>query len=471
MSVDLNADVKKVVLIDTNGTKHMLTGKNPEAQINAIKIYESIELNTIVAELQIVDTATNLIGSIPLVGTETVEIEMVAPNISDTSYKWKFVVYGIRNRIVSKNVQVYILDLFSPEALRNETLRVGKTISGTGDAIVQEILNNYLDTKKKVMVESCKYRMKQIPALKRPFDVITSFLPECVSSSANTPLAPQPKSTGSSGGSTPASGGSTQAVTKKDATVISGTAGYMFFETYDGYVFKSIDTLIKENQNKHKEYIYGFALDDKSNAKSNSYIILNYSFGSQENILQKMRYGVYSSMISFFNPSNLEYEEYFFDLSKEYPKMVHLGTEESLPESIKKLSEYPSRVMLQFFDHETFHDQDTIADPQKAGKSGGTQYPDFRKQWVAQSISRSMILNNQILNITIPINFEIRAGDKINVKLPNQSVSSQREKEKYDLANSGLYMVKKISYDITRDSDKLLIAVCNLELIRDNLGS
>jgi hypothetical protein len=55
--------------------------------------------------------------------------------------------------------------------------------------------------------------------------------------------------------------------------------------------------------------------------------------------------------------------------------------------------------------------------------------------------------------------------------LPNQSVSSEREKEKYDKANSGLYLVKKISYDINRDLDKGLIAVCNLELIRDNLGS
>jgi hypothetical protein len=124
--------------------------------------------------------------------------------------------------------------------------------------------------------------------------------------------------------------------------------------------------------------------------------------------------------------------------------------------------------MLQFFDHETFHDENTIADPDNGGNA---QFPDWKKQWMAQSISRNMILNNQILNITIPINFEIRAGDKLNVKLPNQSVSSEREKEKYDKANSGLYLVKKISYDINRDLDKGLIAVCNLELIRDNLGS
>jgi hypothetical protein len=318
--------------------------------------------------------------------------------------------------------------------------------------------------------ETCKYKFKQIPALKRPFDVITSMLPECVSSSVKTPPVSS-SSTSKSSPSSSASGGKTEAATANNAKVISGSAGYMFFETYDGYVFKSIDALIKENQNKHPEYIYGMAQNDQSDEKSNSYLILNYAFGSQENMLQKMRYGVYSSMISFFNPSNLSYEEYFFDLSKEYPKMVHLGKDEDIPSNIKKLSQYPSRIMCQFYDHETFHTGTTIADPQIAQGQGGTQYPDFRKQWMAQSISRSMILNNQVLNITIPINFSIRAGDKLNVKLPNLSVSSEREKEKYDKKNSGLYLVKKISYDITRDNDKGVIAVCNVELIRDNLGS
>ena len=468
--LDLNAQVKKVVLTDTKGKQHFLTGQNPEAQINGIRIYESIELNTIAAELEIVDTAINLIGSLPIVGTETVEIEMVAPNISQTVYKWKFVVYGVRNRVVSKNIQIYVLDLFSPEALRNETLRVGKAIEGFGNEIVSQILNGYLETKKTLSSETCKYKFKQIPSLKRPFDVITSMLPECVSSSIKTPPASSSSASKSSGSSS-AGGGKTEAATANSAKVISGSAGYMFFETYDGYVFKSIDALIKENQNKHPQYVYGMTQTEGSDAQKNSYLILNYGFGSQENMLQKMRYGVYSSMISFFNPSNLNYEEYFFDLSKEYPKMVHLGKDEDIPSNIKKLSQYPSRIMCQFYDHETFHTGTTIADPQIAQGQGGTQYPDFRKQWMAQSISRSMILNNQVLNITIPINFSIRAGDKLNVKLPNTAVSSEREKEKYDKKNSGLYLVKKISYDITRDTDKGLIAVCNVELIRDNLGS
>jgi hypothetical protein len=465
---DLNAEVKKVSIIDTKGVEHLLTGKNPEAQINSIKITESIDLYTLTAEIEIFDTAINLIASAPIVGTEIIKMELISPNISNEVYEYEFVVYGIRNRIVSTNKQLYTLDCFSKEALRNETIRVGSTITGTADNVVDTVIKNYLQSDKDITSEKCLYEIKQIPSLKRPFDIVNSLLPECVSEVINQ-SSQSAKSSVSNSTSNGVEGGVTQAVTKNNAdAVISGSAGYMFFETYNGYIFKSIDKLITEEQTKHPTYEYGYAQEEGSNEKTNSYLILNYSFGKQENILEKMRYGVYSSMIAFFNPSTLEYEEYFFDLSKEYSSMHHLGTDEKIPDTIKKLSDYPTRVMFQVFDHETYYNSTGVADP-SAG--GGTQYPDFKKQWMAQSISRMTILNNQILNITIPINLKLRAGDKLNVKLPNQSVSSQREKEKYDKVNSGLYLIKTISYNIIRDNNKGLIAVCNAILIRDNLGS
>lgn len=470
--MDLNAEVKKVVIIDNKGVEHMLTGENPEAQINRIKISESIELYTLTAEIDIFDTAINLIATVPIVGMETIKMELVAPNISDKVYTYEFVVYAIRNRIVSTNKQLYTLDCFSKEALINETVRVGEKIEGTADAITSTLLKDYLKTSKDLDKEECLYRMKEIPALKRPFDIINSFLPHSISSDVNTSTS-TPKTSATTSTQSTIDQGKTQAATKTTAdAVVSGTAGYLFFETYDGYVFKSIDKIIKDNQDKHKTYVYGFAQSKQSSSKSNSYLILNYLFSSQENVFEKLRCGVYSSMMSFFNPSTLEYEEYFFDLSKEYPQMIHLGTEESLPENVKKLSEYPTRVMFEIFDHETFHSESTPADPNRPAEgSSGTQFPDFKKQWLAQSISRRQILNNQVLNIEVPINFELRAGDKLNIKLPNQSVSSQREETPFDSVNSGLYLIKTISYDILRDNAKGLRAVCNITLIRDNLGS
>ncbi len=465
---DLNAVVKEVYIENLSGKKYLLTGPKPEAQIESIKIFEGIDMPTMAAELTLIDTATNLIATAPIVGTEKVVITIQVPTISETNYTYEFIIYGIRNRVVSKSMQVYVLDLFTMEALKNEVLRVGKKIEGTGDAIVTSILKDYLQADSKIKssnFETCKYKTKEIPSLKRPFDVIASLLPGCVSSSVN----PQQKASSSKTNKNN-SGESIKSDVPDTNNVISGTAGYMFFETYDGYVFKSIDKLVSDSE-KHKEYSYSIAQTEESNSENNAYKILNYSFGSQENILQKMRYGVYGSVISFFNPSTLEYEEYKFSLEKEYQQMKHLGTDEKIPDQIKNFSQYPSRVMLQFYDHETFYSGADIADPSKSSGGQSTPYPDFRKQWMAQSISRSMILKNQILNITIPLNLELRAGDKLKVKLPNQSLSAEREKELFDKTNSGVYLISKISYEVLRDNSVGLVAVSNVELIRDNLGS
>jgi len=456
---NLNAQVKKVEIIDKSGVSHLLTGNKPEAQLLNIKIVESIEYSTMIAELMVMDTGVNMISSIPIVGLEKVKMTLSVPEMSETEYKYEFQIYAIRNRIVSDRSQAYILDCVSPEAITNEVVRIGATLAGPANELTKKIIKENLSSNKRIFDEACLYNIKEIPALKRPFDVINSFLPRSISSAASSTSGARSSVSSSSSGSNTAR--TAAATARTAAAVVSGSAGYLFFETYNGYVFKSIDRILTETPYR---LMYAYS---KANASENTQapnVILNYSFVTQENILEKLRHGVYSSMMSFFNPSTLQYEEYFFDLSKEYPQMVHLGTDNALPDNVKNLSQYPSRVIFQPYDNETFHNSASPA-------SSGTQYPDFKKQWMAQAISRMQILNNQVLNIQVPLNFELRAGDKLNIKLPNLSVESKRKEDMFDETNSGLYLIKTISYEIIRDNTRGLVAVNNITLIRDNLGS
>jgi hypothetical protein len=458
---NLNAEVRRVEIIDKSGQSHLLTGDSPEAQLVNIKIVESIEYSTMIAELTIMDTGVNMISSIPIVGLEFVNLTLRVPEISETLYEYKFQIYAIRNRIVNDRSQLYTLDCVSPEAIANEAVRLGSTLADKADKLVRKILKDNLSSDKDIFDEPCLYSIKEIPALKRPFDVINSFLPRSISQNASTqPTAGSSSSTSS--GSSRSSTGTTSAVTATTAdAVVSGSAGYLFFETQKGYVFKSIDKILQEPAYRLE---YSYSKSNASESEEIPNVILNYNFVTQENIFEKLRHGVYSSMLSFFNPSTLEYEEYFFDLSKEYPQMVHLGTDNALPDNVKNLSKYPSRVIFQPYDNEIFHNLASSA-------NSGTQYPDFKKQWMAQATSRMQILNNQVLNIQIPLNFELRAGDKLNIKLPNLSVESKRKEQLFDETNSGLYLIKTISYEIIRDNRRGLIAVNNITLIRDNLGS
>jgi hypothetical protein len=66
----------------------------------------------------------------------------------------------------------------------------------------------------------------------------------------------------------------------------------------------------------------------------------------------------------------------------------------------------------------------------------------------------------------------LRAGDKINILLPNYSVEDKRTTEQYDKQHSGTYLIKDISYEfyLTKNNQSNL-AVTNLTLVRDSFGA
>jgi hypothetical protein len=128
--------------------------------------------------------------------------------------------------------------------------------------------------------------------------------------------------------------------------------------------------------------------------------------------------------------------------------------------------------MTQIIDDETFYNGTGIAsiDP-KNNTGSGTDFPDFKKYYAAQSVSRTLLMSNQQLNITIAGNLTLRAGDKIVVKLPKVTVSDKKEDSPYDKQHSGTYLIKNISYEFSLSKgNQSNVAVSNLTLVRDSFG-
>ena len=469
-----------IILTTNSGKSYTLASSNTsvkDVEVMYLHIYESIDTPYLLGEINITDVALNLVGTIPLQGMERITFGLKTPSQSDKEYKYDLRVYAIRNRFVTNKIQNYTLDLISYEGLRNEGVRVGKVLQGTGDKIVSDILKDYLDASSKIKnsdFEACKYRMKMIPSNKRPFDLISSILPKCVSSAANYSTdRPNTSSINISKQQT----SNTNTPSKDSVDNLSGSAGYCFWETQEGYKFKSIDRMCSSGGQfggDAPKDTFTYQLANVENQKPTKNII-EYNYVNEIDVLKKMRYGVYASLMVFFNPSTGQYEEYVFDIDKAYPQMAHLGTDEKIPDGPKQLSKYPTRIMTQFIDHETFYNEADIASPDpkdNSGGSSGTQFPDFKKYYTSQSISRSLLMGNQQLNITISGNLTLRAGDKINVLLPNVMVEEKKkDSSKYDNQHSGVYLIKNISYefDMSRGG-KMNVATSNLTLIRDSFG-
>lgn len=467
-----------IVLTDNSGKTYTLASSNnktKDVEIMYIKIYESIDNPYLLAEMNITDIALNMIGSIPLQGMERITFSLKTPYFSDEEYKYDFRIYAVRNRFVNNKIQNYILDLITYEGLANEATRVGSVQSGTGDQIVKNILSKYLKADSKIDAanfESCKYQTKFIPSNKRPFDVISALLPNCISSSASFPKTNKTSSSITKNNSGKEATSNTP--TKDSAETISGSAGYCFWETQTGYNFKSIDKMCSSSGSFSGDapkdtFIYQLANIEGRDPGKN---IIEYNYINEIDVMKKMRYGTYSSLMVFFNPSTAQYEEYIFDIEKSYDKMAHLGKDEELPEGPKQLAKYPTRIMTQIIDHETFYNGEDIASPDESdGGNAGTAFPDFKKYYTAQSISRSLLLGNQQLDITINGNLSLRAGDKINILLPKFSVQEKKTDTSYDKQHSGTYLIKSISYEFyLSKGGQSNVTISNISLVRDSFG-
>ena len=465
--VDIFEVTTDVVLTDFSGKKYTLTGSKAEVQVASLIVYESLDSPYLVAELSLIDNGVNMIGNIPIQGTEKVTFGLKTPYFSDVEYKYEFRVSAIRNRQAGGKIQTYTLDLISFEGLQNESLRVAKTFDKYAHEIVEDLMKNYFKTNKDIIdIEKCKYKIKMIPRGQRPFDLIYSLLSKSVSTSYS-PASPAGSSTSLPSSKTSDKPGTTDINPQEN---ISGTAGFFFWETQEGYKFKSVDGLCSDAGTVKDTFNYKLAKVESNTDTGRN--IIEYQYTNEVDVLKKMRYGTYSSMMVFFNPSTGRYEEYVFDIEKSYKTMQHLGKDEKIPEGPKELSKYPTRIMTQFLDDETFYNGTGIAsiDP-KDNDGQGTSFPDYKKFYMAQSISRKLLLSNQELRVTVHGNLTLRAGDKINILLPNFSVEEERKTEKYDKQHSGTYLIKDISYEFYLQKNSTPnVTVTNMTVVRDSFG-
>lgn len=423
-------------------------------------ITESINSPYIQGRIIIADNEQNMIGNMPIQGRERISIRVKTHAISDKTYNFDLTVYAIGGRSTNGKIQVYTLELISYEGLVNEGVRIGRVLSGSADEIVEDVVKNILKSSKTISTEKAKFPQKYLPSLKRPFDLISHLSRNAVSAAA-----PGASGTGS-GMTSPTSSGSdikVDSTTKK----LSGTAGYLFFETYNGYVFKSVDSL-SDVDGKYGgspptvTYTYALANDQASEA-GNPYKILQYNFANEIDIMKQMRKGTYSTLCVFFDVNSMDYQEYLYSVQDTYDQMSHLGSADKIPLGQKELSRTPTRIMAQMINHEMFHDG---IDPGITN----AEFPDRYKYHLAQSNARYTIAANQTLNIIVPPNLNIRAGDKIDIKIPNMANTQQRNQKPWDDEHSGYYLVKDISYNFTLRGAQPLTGSNSITLIRDSYG-
>ena len=428
---------EEFIIESTDGSKSVDIAKG----VVTFAYYEDIFSPTITAKVIITNDGgtiegpdgemTSLYNGLPIRGGERVSIKIAGNSADNPGMDFSedatkhLYVSSVKNVIQNTNSETFVLDLVPRETITNETSRVGKkfTSSTSISDSVKDIVKQYLKTDKlkDSNVDKTQNPYGFLGNLRKPFTILTWLASKSVPGE----------------------------VSGKDAT-----AGYLFFETIDGYNFKSIDSLIAGDP-VEGEYVYTeVAITEMPD---NDFKILKYNTNKNQDLLSNLQRGAYCSHRIFFNPLTFTYtnpEKGLFKMENYVGKTENLGKDITLPsigeESDKNLGDIPSRNITAVMDIGTLEKNASMkdnADPTKI---------------FSQAMMRYNTTLTQTMSVTIPSNTNLKAGNLIQCQFPTIS----RDKEgSPDEEQSGLYMIKELCHFFDSNG-----SYTSMKLLRDTFG-
>lgn len=368
-------------------------------------------------DLKIKDRGTNQNGE-----------EKVGLDFSSESKK-NLYVSGVSQILEETQRESFVLNLVSKEAITNEITRVYKRYTGSISKNVKNILKDPLifnindDTELDKIVEKSLEDYNFLGNLRKPFTVLITLASKSVPKNA-----------------------------------VGKSAGFVFFQTQDGFQFKSIESLISKDPKANYKYT---EINESSITKNNDFNILQYSIDKNQDLIDNLRTGSYSFTRFSFNPLTFEFKQNTYKYSeknddKSNGKMNHLGGDGlELPklsdDSKFTLDQVPSRIISSVVDVGA-----TFSISQKTNHN--------LDHFLGQNIMRYNLLNTQNVSMVVPCNTNLRAGDVINCEFPINS-RDENLKLEIDTRISGKYLIRELCHHF--ESKR---SFTSMKLIRDSYG-
>ena len=226
--------------------------------------------------------------------------------------------------------------------------------------------------------------------------------------------------------------------------------GYFFFETQDGFNFKSIDGLIdegiksfsNEDYNKEHTFYYFASLAANLDNDNNNYKVLRTPLvRKDEDQLKALRTGMYNVRIITRNRLTGEYKEEIKNLLSG----TNLGEKQEKP--------VPNETYCKSYTFELSPGQD---DP---GVSDVIL--NNPADYVPQANMRYSLLHTQMVDILIPCNLNLRAGEVIKLYLENITQGNKND-QIYNNLRSGYYMICHLCHSFSQTN-----SYTSLTLLRD----
>ena len=381
-----------------------IAGGNP-----SITYFESIKSPAISLSLNFIDV-DQLISREGITGGEYLSLRIKVQGY-DKEFEIKpdkhlLMLNSVKNVTTSSSKQVATLEFLSVEAIINETSRVNQRFTGNVTDTVKKLLKDKkgIKTKKNLDSDQATNSYSFVGNLKRPFDTIQWLCSKTQSS--------------------------------KDGT------GFLFFETLDGYVFKSIESLLDGEVVEYKK--------SETPDESSGLTILENNLNQTSDIGMSCRMGMYANKTIYINIDNATLKTVDYRIES-----LKLKKPPKLPNGLEK---NPTRLMLRVLDKCAL---------QKGSKKKEIQKENELAIYQSKSYARANLIFSQSMSVSIPFNPELRAGQMLDLRFPlRKSEGDDQDKTTYGTESdddvSGKYLISELKHNIADNR-----ANTEVTLIRD----
>ena len=400
----------------------------------SLMYYESILQDTIRATVTFADAGNTInnktaVDGLPIIGSERVSLKFNDNNDNEL----KLTLYVNKVNPLSDQTTKYLteLDLASKEFFINDKTRLNERFDGKISDYVRRIFTdqNYLGTEKDLDIEPVSNNYNFIGNNWKPFYAINWLSKRSVS---------------------------------EENQKLGDSAGYFFFETTEGFKFKSIDGLLAQEQKK--SIIYNETPDTRGQNIPAGYDLKALSFDKDNrvNVQRKLQMGAYSTRTIMFDPFNCFYEV-ITPNSEEKKDSLKLGGKEIPSERLNReflrngQNKEFSRTQYMLIDKGTLPSGST---PQQVEKAQEDYLP---KQILNQSSMRYNQLFASKCSITIPGDFSLHAGDVVFFDAPEPQTDTKNDDVNRE--TGGLYIISDLCHYISPKE-----TYTKLNLVRDSFG-
>ena len=376
-----------------------------------ISYYESLFSPSVNVTIETTDVS-GFVSREEIYGGQSIEIsiKMFDPDIDDFKIKKDkhgLVVNSVKNVTMDFKESKSTLECVSKDFLRNEVARLNRRFTGNITEIVKKIMEEEpkgIETTKDIEVDQATNSYTFCGNLKRSIDTIQWLQPKAKS---------------------------------------ENQFGFLFFEDYDGYKFKSIESLLKQEPFTDQPF-------EMSQASTSSrFAILDAVMVQTNDVFLNMRSGTYNNDTTYIDliSQTKSVDDFKIDNLKD------LKNPPKLPDN---LTDSTSRKMLRFDDPGVM---------QKGSKREAEQPKEELAKIQNQSYARNNLLFSQALKIKISFNPSLRVGKIIEVRLPVDTDSSESGVKYQKLGKgdlSGKYLISELRHKVGSNKSST-----HLTLVRD----